>query len=166
MVNTALYLASVLITLAFTELGKASLATTRPRVPKDGYDPQQRPWKRRFGKLVASLKSKHSFPSGDSAQAMNLCMFLRGYVPLDIGAVSLSYRKNLIDLSLFGIFLPGVAFARVFYRCHWIEDCMGGILLAAILHCTLIPAIASKISLESLDPWLVYLSPSDGGSGH
>jgi len=132
-VNTSLYLYSVLITLIFTEIGKASFATTRPVIPTDGgYNSQQ--WTRRYGKLVASLKSKHSFPSGDSAQAMNLCIFLFKYVPL--GRVHGNALP--ITLMLFGIFLPGVAFARVFYRCHWIEDCIGGIALSYILHQILI----------------------------
>ena len=148
LVNTALYLSSVLITLIFTEIGKASFATSRPVIPTDGgYNSQQ--WTRRYGKLVASLKSKHSFPSGDSAQAMNLCMFLFRYVPL--GRVHGNALP--ITLMLFGTFLPGVAFARVFYRCHWIEDCIGGIALSYILHQILIPALATTI-MTKLAPLL------------
>lgn len=154
--NTALYLVSVVITLIFTEIGKASFATTRPKPPTDSKE-----WRRRYGKLVASLKSKHSFPSGDSAQAMNLCMFVWRYVPVDyFGYVIL---KTLIGNAgipidivmaylLFGIFLPGVAFARVFYRCHWIEDCMGGIALSWILHWVVLPAISKKITQLDLFP--------------
>mmetsp|Transcript_29583 Transcript_29583/g.62747 ORF Transcript_29583/g.62747 Transcript_29583/m.62747 type:complete len:254 (+) Transcript_29583:85-846(+) len=149
-VNTAFYLTSVLITLAFTEIGKASFATTRPLLPPDGYTTNDT-WKRRYGKLVASLKSKHSFPSGDSAQAMNLCMFLWRYVPVDTISDGIS-----LNLLLFGIFLPGVAFARVFYRCHWIEDCIGGILLSWVLHLALMPAIATKITIV-LAPWLTFI---------
>ena len=135
--NAATYLVSVLITLICTEIGKASFATTRPKPPEDGYDTNE--WKRRYGKMVASLKSKHSFPSGDSAQAMNLCMFICTYVCIG------SDKTSLVNVLLFGVFLPGVAFARVFYRCHWIEDCIGGILLSFVLHLTLIPAITERI---------------------
>ena len=135
--NTIFYILTVIITLAFTELSKASFATTRPSIPSE----QQQQWKRRYGKLIASLKSKHSFPSGDCAQAMNVCMFLYRYVPLG----RMHVNALLITLFLFGVYLPGVAFARVFYRCHWIEDCIGGILLSYILHLTLIPTIANKI---------------------
>ncbi|KAL7543702.1 hypothetical protein ACHAXR_012989 [Thalassiosira sp. AJA248-18] len=150
LINTALYLATVVITLAFTEIGKASLATTRPQPPLGGYDTNE--WRRRYGKLVASLKSKHSFPSGDCAQAMNLCMFLWRYVPIE-NFISVAGNDISITLVLFGIFLPitlvlFVAFARVFYRCHWIEDCFGGIILSLVLHRTLIPAISKVLPPE------------------
>jgi len=136
-VNTLLYISTVIITLLFTEISKASFATTRPSIPSQG----QQQWKRRYGKLIASLKSKHSFPSGDCAQAMNVCMFLYRYVPLG------RMHGNALPIThlLFGVYLPGVAFARVFYKCHWIEDCIGGILLSYTLHLTLIPTIANKI---------------------
>lgn len=49
------------------------------------------------------------------------------------------------DAFLFGIFLPGVAFARVYYRCHWIEDCLGGIFMSWVLHNTIIPIVAGEI---------------------
>ena len=135
-INTLVYISTVLVTLAFTEISKASFATTRPSIPYS-----QGQWIRRYGKLIASLKSKHSFPSGDCAQAMNVCMFLYRYVPLG------RMHGNALPISifLFGAYLPGVAFARVFYRCHWIEDCIGGILLAWILNLTFIPTIANKI---------------------
>jgi len=138
-INTIFYILTVIITLLFTEISKASFATTRPSIPSQGQQQQQ--WKRRYGKLIASLKSKHSFPSGDCAQAMNVCMFLYRYVPLG----RIHGNALPITLFLFGVYLPGVAFARVFYRCHWIEDCIGGILLSWILHFTLIPTIANKI---------------------
>ena len=100
-------------------------------------------WRRRYGKLVASLKSKHSFPSGDCAQAMNLCMFLWRYVPGD-HLMTVMGNDIPLDMLLFGIFLPGVAFARVFYRCHWIEDCIGGVLLSWTLHWILMPELRRK----------------------
>ena len=139
----ALYLASALLTLAFTEIAKASFATTRPPPPgdrEDGVDAdRRREGRRRYGGLVGSLKSKHSFPSGDCAQAMNLCMILWRYVS----------PPPIVDAGLFGIFLPGVAFARVYYRCHWIEDCLGGMLLSWVLHRTIIPFIARTITTGS-----------------
>lgn len=146
-VNMAFYLASVLMTLLFTELGKASFATTRPKIPATGYatimnsddDNNSIKWKRRFGSLVASLKSKHSFPSGDSAQAMNLCLFFLRYVPItstsSATVISLgSHAIHVRDIALFSLFLPGVVFARVFYLCHWIEDCLGGVSLSLLIH--------------------------------
>lgn len=140
--NTAFYFASVLVTLAFTELGKASFATTRPASPiksisnQTGNNNGQPKWIRRYGTLVSSLKSKHSFPSGDCAQAMNLCMFLYTYIPVE---------SSIRDTLLLGLFLPGVAFARVFYWCHWIEDTMGGVVLAALLHWLIVPIVGQKI---------------------
>ena len=147
LINTALYIVSVLITLAFTEMGKASFATTRPEIPPGGYN-NSHLWRRRYGKLIASLKSKHSFPSGDCAQAMNLCMFLLRYVP----SGTIIQHGIAINMFLFGIFLPGVAFARVFYRCHWMEDCLGGILLSIWIWMWF-PAIANRVMIE-LPTWL------------
>ena len=94
--NTVFYFVSVLITLVFTELSKASFATRRPLMPTSGPKTMKNEdvdksrneiarnieWKRRYGALVTSLKSKHSFPSGDCAQAMNVCIFLWRYVPV------------------------------------------------------------------------------------
>lgn len=157
-VNTAFYFASVLLTLVFTELGKATFATTRPQSPigstriksnqngdsNTNNNSQQHTWTRRYGSLVSSLKSKHSFPSGDCAQAMNLCLFLYRCIPVTSPKTTL--MSHLIrDCLLFGLFVPGVAFARVFYWCHWIEDCMGGASLAILLHSWLIPTIGEKI---------------------
>lgn len=149
MFNGGLYVLSVLVTLAFTEIGKASFATTRPRPPtaEEGCDNNNKlVWRRRYGKLVASLKSKHSFPSGDCAQAMNLCMFVWKYVPVD--RITLMGNDISIDWILFGIFLPGVAFARVFYLCHWVEDCIGGIMLSWVLQSSLMPVITQKIMIQ------------------
>eukprot|EP00569_Conticribra_weissflogii_P010806 CAMPEP_0171386824 /NCGR_PEP_ID=MMETSP0879-20121228/39687_1 /TAXON_ID=67004 /ORGANISM="Thalassiosira weissflogii, Strain CCMP1336" /LENGTH=267 /DNA_ID=CAMNT_0011899143 /DNA_START=239 /DNA_END=1043 /DNA_ORIENTATION=+ len=101
---------------------------------------------RRYGKLVSSLKSKHSFPSGDSAQAMNLSMFLWRYAAISdffLTSVFVSGVPMSVIL-LFGVFVPGVAFARVFYKCHWIEDCIGGILMSSIIHWLLIPNASEK----------------------
>ena len=145
LMNTIYYFSSVIVTLVFTELGKASFATTRPTSPMTVINNQNGnslskssvKWIRRYGPLVQSLKSKHSFPSGDCAQAMNLCMFLYRYIPVS--------EPSLRDGLLFGVFLPGVAFARVFYWCHWIEDTIGGALLALSLHWSLIPMLGDKL---------------------
>ncbi|KAL3799440.1 hypothetical protein HJC23_013895 [Cyclotella cryptica] len=160
-INTAFYFTSVLITLVFTELAKASFATTRPQSPlantgtiisnqngnsNSNNNAQQCVWTRRYGSLVSSLKSKHSFPSGDCAQAMNLCMFLYRYVPVSSPKTAL-LAFPIRDWLFFGLFLPGVAFARVFYWCHWIEDCIGGALLAFLLHWLFIPNIG-KMMIE------------------
>ena len=151
--NMTFYLASVLTTLLFTELGKASFATTRPKLPTTGYatihnaDGNSIKWKRRFGSLVASLKSKHSFPSGDSAQAMNLCLFFLRYVPTSSSTVILgNYVIPMRDVALFSLFLPGVLFARVFYLCHWIEDCIGGVMLSMLIHWLAIPSVHDYIA--------------------
>lgn len=153
--NMVFYLATVLVTLLFTELGKASFATTRPKIPTSGYatimsaDDKQHSvkWKRRFGSLVASLKSKHSFPSGDSSQAMNLCLFFLKYVPTTTSTVMTlgSYAIPVRDIVLFSLFLPGVVFARVFYLCHWIEDCIGGVSLSLLIHWLIIPMLRDYI---------------------
>ncbi len=154
-VNMIFYLVTVLVTLVFTELGKASFATTRPKIPSTGYSTilhegngdsdnncSTIKWKRRFGSIVASLKSKHSFPSGDSAQAMNVCLFFLRYIPTTTNSLtSGQHTIPLRDIVLFMIFLPGVAFARVFYLCHWIEDCIGGFSLSLLIHWLVIPAI-------------------------
>jgi membrane-associated phospholipid phosphatase len=134
---TGCYLASVAVTLASTELAKAAFATTRPRLPPEGHDGA---WRRRYGKLVGSLKSTHAFPSGDCAQAMNLCLYLGRYLSEHVRAAA--GRDVPLTAVLFGIFLPGVAFARVFYRCHWAEDCLGGVVLSWTLHEILRCAVA------------------------
>lgn len=143
---SASYVATVLLTLVATEVAKASFATTRPGKHGEGTT-------RRYGALVSSLKSKHSFPSGDCAQAANLCIFLWTYVP----AVRAVGGKDAggdacIWLALFGAFLPGVCFARVYYHCHWIEDCIGGVVLSSLLHWVLVPPIEAftRESIEKL----------------
>ena len=141
------YLSTVLATLIGTEICKASFRATRPeallstefRVSK----------LRRYGKLVASLKSKHSFPSGDSAQAANAVLFWFMYVsPL--------YQQlpivTIIHMFAFGAFYPGVAFARIFYHCHWIEDCLGGAVLAATLHYAVMPVVHNLL-WEAVQTW-------------
>lgn len=154
--NMVFYVATVLVTLLFTELGKASFATTRPKVPTTGYATKMSAddvkntsikWKRRFGSLVASLKSKHSFPSGDSAQAMNLCLFFLRYVPTTSKVIHVgSHAIPLRDIALFSMFLPGVVFARVFYLCHWIEDCIGGVSLSLLIHWLIIPFVRDNLA--------------------
>jgi len=133
LLNTGLYVVSVVITLVFTEISKRWFASTRPSPPTPEI-------LRRYGRLVASLKSKHSFPSGDVAQAVNLCMFISKHVPVG----------KPLKILLFGLFVPGVAFARVFYRCHWIEDTVGAMALSYALHKVMIPFIEAvcKISLK------------------
>ena len=163
-VNMSFYLSTVLVTLLFTELGKASFATTRPKIPTNVYSTKTTTiidesnsnhsikWNRRFGSLVASLKSKHSFPSGDCAQCMNLCLFFLRYVPTITSTTALvTIQRHTIairDIALILLFLPGVAFARVFYLCHWIEDCIGGIALSFMIHWLIIPVL--KVSLIDL----------------
>jgi len=153
-VNMMFYLSTVLVTLLFTELGKASFATTRPKIPSTGYatimsaDDKNNSikWKRRFGSLVASLKSKHSFPSGDSSQAMNLCLFFLRYVPTTSKVITLeNHTFSVRDIALFSMFLPGVVFARVFYLCHWIEDCIGGVSLSLLIHKLIIPIVRENL---------------------
>ncbi|KAL7447141.1 hypothetical protein ACHAXM_010578 [Skeletonema potamos] len=154
-VNMAFYLATVLVTLLLTELGKASFATTRPRIPNAGYstifnadDNNAIKWKRRFGSLVASLKSKHSFPSGDSAQAMNLCLFFLRYIPTTSTSATITVGSHIMpvrDIALFSLFLPGVVFARVFYLCHWLEDCIGGVSLSLLIHWLIIPTVKESL---------------------
>lgn len=155
--TTAFYLASVLITLAFTEIGKASFSTTRPTIPTSRGGASKISAAeggrfssgvvRRYGSLVSSLKSKHSFPSGDCAQAMNVCLFLWRYIPATSMSAGVAdyVEVSMRDIVLFAVFLPGVAFARVFYHCHWIEDCFGGIMLSYFLHWLIIPGIGEKI---------------------
>jgi len=124
------YVGSALVTLALTELAKHMFATTRPQVPPEGH--KNAAVTRRYGALVGSLKSTHAFPSGDCAQAANLCLFLCRCIPEHVRAAA---GKDVpLTMLFFGMFLPGVAFARVFYRCHWIEDCLGGMALAWTWH--------------------------------
>lgn len=150
--NGMLYVASALVVLAATEAAKASFATTRPRPNNPGGGGGRGP-RRRYGALVGSLKSRHSFPSGDCAQAANLCLFVWRYVPVHGMAIGGNGAPPLLGPLLFGAFLPGVAFARVFYRCHWVEDCIGGIALSWMLHRTVMPFIAKQMMIE-LAPWL------------
>ena len=141
------YVCTILVTLAFTEIAKASFATTRP----EGLAAQacSEGIRRRYGSLVSSLKSRHSFPSGDCAQAANVCLFLWLYLPMGAVAVATEVGgfgiSRLRDVALFGLFLPGVCFARVFYRCHWVEDCIGGVIVSLCLHWLLIPNIREAV---------------------
>ena len=88
---------------------------------------------------------------------MNLCMMLRMHVPpptLDDDARgkggtyggTLQFGRNVV---LLGILPPGVAFAQVYYRCHWIEDCLGGMMLLCVLHWIIVPVIAKRIQTGS-----------------
>ena len=148
------YLATVLVTLIGTEACKFSFRATRPEAV---LSPEFRLSKlRRFGALVASLKSKHSFPSGDSAQAQNAVLFWYFYVaPLWQDKLD-DRTMMLLHFLAFGVFYPGVAFARVFYHCHWIEDTLAGALLAVLLHRTIIP-IVSNFVWTVTDQWLSNL---------
>lgn len=137
------FLSTVLVTLIGTEACKFSFRATRPEAV---LSPEFRQSKlRRFGALVASLKSKHSFPSGDSAQAQNSVLFWYFYVaPL--------WQQKLDDTTMillhifaFGVFYPGVAFARVFYHCHWIEDTLAGAVLSVILHRSIMPMVSDLV---------------------
>lgn len=129
------FITSVLLTLLATEVCKKAFHTTRP----ENQLTNKHVLVRRYGKLVTSLKSKHSFPSGDSAQAANLCFYVLFYMQ------TLSHHRLLVCFA-FACFLPGVFFARVFYLCHWVEDVIGGLMLAASLHAVVIPLVLSLVS--------------------
>jgi membrane-associated phospholipid phosphatase len=136
------YFATVLVTLIGTEICKASFRATRPEaLLSSGFLSSK---VRRYGTLVASLKSKHSFPSGDSAQAANAVLFWYFFVS-PLWQEQKPKITTMIHLFAFLMFYPGVAFARIFYHCHWIEDCLGGAILAAFLHRTVIPSVAFGI---------------------
>ena len=136
------YLATVLVTVLGTELCKASFRATRPETV---LSPEFRSSKmRRYGAWVASLKSKHSFPSGDSAQAANAVLFWYFFVS-PLWKEEQPKLTTLLHMVAFLIFFPGVAFARIFYHCHWIEDCLGGAVLAGLLHRTIMPIVADWI---------------------
>jgi membrane-associated phospholipid phosphatase len=139
--TTLFYLSTVLVTLLATETCKALFSASRPeRILGDTYRASRL---RRYGTRVSSLKSKHSFPSGDCAQAANLCFFLTN--PEDWWVMT---------WAAFGVFLPGVCFARVFYHCHWIEDCIGGIALSALLHWFVMPQVRAVLSRLVVDTWI------------
>ena len=143
----AFYLSTVLVTLVATEGCKASFRATRPEaILSQAFRSSKL---RRYGTLVASLKSKHSFPSGDSAQAANAVLFLYGYVIPSWTIYSSGPTSSTPILAMqvlaFGVFYPGVAFARIFYHCHWIEDCLGGALLAGVLHTTVMPVVSDLV---------------------
>ena len=151
------YLASAIVTLIGTEVCKATFQATRPEalLSKEFRNSKIR----RYGTLVASLKSKHSFPSGDSAQAFNLVLFCHKYILLPLvhntnantSTTTSTLQQFAINSLLFGIFYPGVAFARIFYHCHWIEDCLGGALLAFLLHRAIIPLISDMVATQFLE---------------
>jgi membrane-associated phospholipid phosphatase len=137
------YLATVLVTLIATEGCKFSFRATRPEGILSLEFRQSK--LRRFGTLVASLKSKHSFPSGDSAQGQNLVLFWYYYICPQLKDQLDERSILLLHLFAFGVFYPGVAFARVFYHCHWIEDTLAGGLLAFILHQLVIPTVSDVV---------------------
>ena len=148
--NGLLYLFTVACTLLVTEIGKSSFGTTRPEGILSRPFLEQHTI-RRYGTLVASLKSKHSFPSGDCAQAMNLVWYLvvvvrilaidRNHVASNgMESLPLPYR----DTACIG-FVVGVCFARVFYHCHWIEACLGGLLLSTCLYWSAFPSLLPMI---------------------
>jgi membrane-associated phospholipid phosphatase len=150
------YLATVLVTLVGTELSKACFRATRPEAV---LSTEFRSSKlRRYGTLVASLKSKHSFPSGDSGQAANLVLFLHYYILPSLRHTTIALEGPILSKAIrvfaFGIFYLGVAFARIFYHCHWIEDCLGGALLAFILHQTIVPLVITDLSFQVAQKWL------------
>jgi membrane-associated phospholipid phosphatase len=133
---TVFYLCTVLVTLLATETCKALFSATRPeQILGDEFRASRL---RRYRTQVSSLKSKHSFPSGDCAQATNLCFFLYHYLTPSL----LNDNGRIwVIWAAFGMFLPGVCFARVFYHCHWIEDCIGGIVLSSLLHWLILPNV-------------------------
>jgi hypothetical protein len=107
------YFASVLVALAFTELGKPSFATTRPASPMKAINDQnakRATWIQRYGPLVQSLKSKVSkWRFGTSYESL--------HVFVEICSCAMIYTRQVL-LGLF--FVPWAAFAKVFYWCHWI----------------------------------------------
>ena len=72
--------------------------------------------RQKYEHLITLLKSKHSFPSGDTAQAMNLCMILCRYViPSSCDSSSSTAGVSIVSMPLinrfvflFRMFLPGV----------------------------------------------------------
>eukprot|EP00392_Amoebophrya_sp_AT5.2_P017567 g17944.t1 len=119
------YILTALMTLLVTEILKFCFRSPRPDYnfyatqcssPASQHLKRHQYWRRHF-KFPNLYKSRYSFPSGDTAQAANfgLFMFVFG------GYVSGMY-----------VLLPLVAFARVFYVCHWIEDTIGGCLLGTL----------------------------------
>jgi hypothetical protein len=136
--DTLCYVCTVLVTLLATETCKA-LCSTTTRPEQILGDAHRASLLRRYGMQVSSLKSKHSFPSGDCAQAANLCFFLLHHHHRHLLCSSKNHNGGQIWVTwattcTFGVlFLLGVCFARVFYHCHWIEDCIGGIVLSALL---------------------------------
>lgn len=149
------FLVTVLVTLIGTEFCKFCFRATRPEaaLPAEFRSSKLR----RFGTLVSSLKSKHSFPSGDSAQAQNAVLFWYFYVaPLWQDRLD-GTRMILLHVFAFGVFYPGVAFARVFYHCHWIEDTLAGALLALLLHRSVIP-IVSALVWKLVDEWMPVIA--------
>ena len=77
------------------------------------------------------LKSRHSFPSGDAAQAANLTFFL---LLRPVG------MPSVLKLILVAQLWPGVAFARVFYLCHFIEDTIAGLLVGFVVQIVFLAA--------------------------
>jgi membrane-associated phospholipid phosphatase len=144
-------LCTVLVTLLATETCKALFSATRPEQILDDVHRASR--LRRYGTRASSLKSKHSFPSGDCAQAANLCFFLHHYL-LPLWNDDDDGWRIWVTWAAFGVFLPGVCFARVFYHCHWIEDCIGGIVLSALLHCVVMPNVEAVLA-GPVDKWIM-----------
>eukprot|EP00392_Amoebophrya_sp_AT5.2_P010230 g10283.t1 len=120
------YILTALMTLPVTEILKFCFRSPRPDY--NFYATQcsllapRQPLKRRqyWGRHFKSpnlYHTRYAFPSGDTAQAANFGLFMfvfGGYV------------------SGICVLLPLVAFARVFYVCHWIEDTIGGCLVGTL----------------------------------
>eukprot|EP00391_Amoebophrya_sp_Ameob2_P002046 CAMPEP_0179002038 /NCGR_PEP_ID=MMETSP0795-20121207/11746_1 /TAXON_ID=88552 /ORGANISM="Amoebophrya sp., Strain Ameob2" /LENGTH=398 /DNA_ID=CAMNT_0020695583 /DNA_START=87 /DNA_END=1284 /DNA_ORIENTATION=- len=120
------YILTALMTLLVTEILKFCFRSPRPDY--NSYATQcsllapRQPLKRRqyWGRHFKSpnlYHTRYAFPSGDTAQAANFGLFMfvfGGYV------------------SGICVLLPLVAFARVFYVCHWIEDTIGGCLVGTL----------------------------------
>ncbi|CAD7942508.1 unnamed protein product [Amoebophrya sp. A120] len=128
------YMLTSLVTLIVTECLKFSFRSPRPDynwyVGGAGSSSGKRSpiaslassgWRRHF-KFPNLYKSKYSFPSGDTTQAANFGFFLCVFG----GYVSGMY-----------LLLPMVAFARVFYVCHWIEDTIAGSIVGLLVQYTM-----------------------------
>jgi len=124
-------LLATLLTLLSSEALKHITKRKRPifaqDMDKDGNDGKVK-WTPRFGEeLMKSSGTLYSFPSGDTAQAA---------VSASIWFHALKYTDD--DGAYFAtlcfkyapfLLIPFVAFGRVYFRMHWLGDCIMGAML-------------------------------------